>query len=139
MDYSGNIITAKKIICLETNEIKPCKDFLGGNGSHIYDVCNGKSNQYNGNHYMWYDDYLNASDEEILYKLSLKRKTNAFKVVCIERKLLFDSIKDGGLYFNKDSSMISEVLNKKQNTFAGYHWCNLQNYKGKLEELIPID
>ena len=138
LDYDGEVIIAKQIICLETKEVKLCKDFNGGNVSHIYDVCNGKDNVYNGKHCMWYKDYLKSTDKEILNKLSLKRKTNAFGVVCIERKLLFETLKDGGEYFNKNSSMISNVLNKKQDTFAGYHWCKLSEYQGNINDLYKV-
>lgn len=134
MDYNGDIITARKIICLETKEIGTCKDF---GKDHIYKVCNGKANQYRGKHYVWYEEYLQMSEKDILDKLSLDKKIETTKVVCIERKLLFESEKDGAKYFNNNSH-ISEVLAGKIETFAGYHWCKLEEYDNDTEKLYKV-
>ena len=140
LDYNGNVVSSRKIICLETKEIDICKNFTNGSKTHIYDVCNGKANHYKNKHYMWYDEYINSSEEEIIKRMSLKRKRpNSVKVICIEKKLLFETLSDAGKYFNRHSSMISDVLNGKQNTFAGYHWCRLSEYQDSISELKQIN
>ena len=138
LDYDGSIIEARKIICLETKEVKTCKDFQSKKNSSIYNVCNGKSMQYKGQHYMWYDDFLKSTQEHIDYIMSLTKDNNAIKVVCIEKKLLFSSCVDGELYFGKNSCTLSTVLKDKKKTFSGCHWCKIEEYLGDINELTKI-
>lgn len=59
-----------------------------------------------------------------IHKINVLNKSNRRKIICIETKTIFDSIKEAANYYHKDQSTLVSVLRgyKYNHTFAGYHW-----------------
>ena len=97
--FYENNPNSKKIICLNTLKIYDCiklaiEEF---NTETIYNVVNDnccqKSIMYNNEHYyfMYYDEYLNSSEEDIKNKIT--PKFNSRKVICLNNLDIQPSIK----------------------------------------------
>ena len=108
----------KKVICLNTLEVfKSMKDadLWIGKGkltkSHVRNCCEGKF-LTTGNHpitgerltWMYYDEYLKASPEEIKHRLLLITKAHSKKVICLNNKKIFDTLADAGQYAGLSNS-----------------------------------
>ena len=146
-----NLVRAKRVICLETNkifesaykcEIEMLSKRKNGTGSIVSQVCNrrGQTNNY---HFLWYEDYLNLSEDEIneiKNKKPYAQPTLRKQVVCIETKQLFSSIFNTTKYLGvKSRSKLSEYLNGRgYKTFHKMHWCFLENYDGDINELEKV-
>lgn len=105
-DYSyENNPKSKKIICLNTfkvyNCIKLAIDEFGTEG--IYNVLNDNSCQksiiYNNENYyfMYYDEYLNSSEEEIKNRMSSNKDK---RVICLNTLEVFSTIKSAKDKYN---------------------------------------
>ena len=102
-------------------------------GGDIREVCNNKRNEYKGNHYMWYDEYLQMSQEDINKKLQTKNRGNYKYVIYPEEKIIFESLISASKYFNITSSAIVRRL-KKNNSL--YYLDNLNDIKNIQEYKI---
>ena len=107
---------------------------------NLYQTCNKKRGSFKGLHYMWYNEYLQLNQKELIDKLY---EGHYKKVVCIENKLVFLSIKDAIRYYqnkNKklDPSRISAVCKHKRKTHGNFHWCYLKDYKEDIEGLQKV-
>jgi group I intron endonuclease len=142
-----NHCSSIKVICLNTNKIFDCieeaKIFY--NAPRISSVCkgdlltSGKSEDGTKLAWMYYDDYLKASELEIQNKLSnskyivsdeTKKKQsnkrhgsnngNAKKVICVTTNEIFDTMLDGANKYHANKKCISHCCRKKQKT-SGIH------------------
>lgn len=139
-----------KVICLETKkiynspyecELLVFKKKKKGLGTAIRSCCNRKGICENF-HYVWYNDYLNMSEEEIfaiLNKKKFSQPNSRIKVVCLETKQIFSSVTNAIKYLNKKSTsnLVSQIKGKR-NTFANCHWCYAKDYKGNIDELEKV-
>lgn len=79
LDFNGDIVTAKQIICLETRKIynrvpEFQEEYKIKSHSNIYHACNKSKTHYvSGVHIMWLKDYENTSEEEIEKIISNKK------------------------------------------------------------------
>lgn len=136
-----NLSTCKKIIRLEDrfiidNPTSYCR-INKIKIVNLYQACNGLRKSYNGNHYMWYEEYIKLSDEEIQHKLY---DGHYKKVVCIEENKVFLTIRNAVKYFkslglNVNPSIISAVCKHKRNKHYGYSWCYMEEYNGDIDKL----
>lgn len=84
----------------------------------IFNCCNGKSQSSgfdkNGKHLVWahYCDYLRMSEEEIDKKLQNIKISCYRKVICMNNKKVFDTMKDACKYYSINMGNLSETLNK---------------------------
>lgn len=94
--YKTGMINAKKVICLETGEIfdtiVSAANKYGVNYSVITRVCEHVRNTGGGQHWLFYDEYLTLSDEEIEKYKNLRSKTRP--VIYLNTNQIFDSIKE---------------------------------------------
>lgn len=119
--YEGQIPSARWAYCLTDNEIienvaNYAKERKLKN-SHIYSCCNKKIDTYHNKIYLWYDEYVLLSKEQITEMLA-RKESNKRRVACINYKLLFNSATCGAIYFNTDSSSILKCC-KGRNKSSG--------------------
>lgn len=146
----------KKVMCLDSkkvfNSIVEANKYahLSIYSGRISDVCKGKScyagKDVNDNclHWMYYEDCVGLSDKEIdnLILEIDKKFSSTKKVVCIETKIIFNSIRDARLYAGlKSDSGVSECCNHKRKT-SGRHpktgqllsWMFYEDYIKEFDE-----
>lgn len=141
----------KKVVCLDTkeifNSIVEANKYahLGIYSGRISDACRSKKccagKDDNGRylHWMYYEDYVRLSDEEInntILEIDKNFLPESKKVVCIETKTVFNSIREARLYAGlKSDSGVSECCCNKRKT-SGRHpetgqplsWLYLEDY-----------
>lgn len=120
--YKNDLVMARKIFCIEENKIYDSVDDLhkkwGAPRSQIYYVCNHKTSYRKiiennelkirtcnyqtvcGKHLLWYDEYLNMSEEDIQDFLNKNVKSFYKKVICITTGKVFETIADAKRYYN---------------------------------------
>lgn len=123
----GNNPKAKKVICLETQEIFDCgidgAQKYNIDKANIYDCCKGKQQTAAGLHWSWYEEGKDYS--KLAYNL---KPTKRFKtaVVQIETGKVFESATAAGIALgvnpkNPGSNITSCCRGKMQSAY-GYHW-----------------
>lgn len=112
-DNSNN----KKVICLDTQEIFhstcECSKKLGIARSDIRKVCEGKRITAHGMKFRFYE---NGSIKEV----KEPRNNRVKKIMCVETKKKYSSIKDCCEDLNVRHQHVSAVLRGKQKTTKGY-------------------
>lgn len=109
--------------CVTDNElIKNVSQYSKKNNidrSSIRKCCNKEQFTCCGKIYMWYDEYINMSNDELKnYIYKCEKSNNHKQVICINTNLLFDSSVCAGKYYGINNSSIVRCINKKQN-YAG--------------------
>lgn len=117
-DYNGKIPTSRWVYCVTDNIIiKNVTEYARRNkllACNIYDCCRGDIFKYKRKIYVWYDTFINMSEEEIkahINKCEMYGRTK--RVACVNYKLLFESSKSAGTYFNIDHSSITKCCRGK--------------------------
>lgn len=126
----------KKVMCLDTkkvfNSIVEANKYanLSVYSGRISDACQSKrccaGKDINGKylHWMYYEDCIGLSEEEIdnlILEIDKKFSPEAKKVVCVETKTVFNSIREARLYAGlKSDSGVYECCNNKRKT-SGRH------------------
>lgn len=122
--YHGDLPTTRLVYCIENKQIynSSYDAALQHNVSQssIYNICsqleytakNGKSEfllkSVKGKHFLWYDDYIKMSSEDVeayLYKCENSHKR---KIICLTTNKIFDSLKKAANFYNISSS--SDIL-----------------------------
>lgn len=120
-----------KVICLNTkeifNSIVEASKKYNVNASSIISSCKGKiqsAGKIEGRkiRWMYYDDYIKLTDEEIeqiLNKKSLKKNEhstlyNKRNIICLNTKEIFDSIGKASAKYNINKSTLSLCCNNKR-------------------------
>ncbi|MCI7204383.1 MAG: GIY-YIG nuclease family protein [Clostridium sp.] len=138
-----------KIICLNNNKIFESliiasKEY-GILTSAICQACKGKHKSCNGLAFRYYDDYLNMSEKEIEEAIEESKRNqwdNATeakykKIVCLDERKVFNSIKEAGEYYNiKCRSGISQCLVGKSKICEGHTWVYYDEYINMTNEEI---
>ncbi len=122
----GNNPCARKVICLNTGEIFECiryaSEKYNTSDSSIRNCCNGKYKTAGNMSWMYYDEYLVASEEEILKRIKKGKekrpkrkrdKRNEISIICLNDKRIFLSIIDASKYYDIPRPSISRVLKGK--------------------------
>ena len=127
----------KKIICLTTNEIfdtiTEASNKYNINHACISDCCNFKQHTAgklpDGTRLVW-----RYYQEDGNYKTSINTsgKTSK-KVICIETKHIFNSIKEAADYVNGSASNISVCCKQTHKTCKGYHWMFYKDYNERAK------
>lgn len=112
---------SKRVICLNTKQVfNTCLEAKEWCGTSVSGYLNsGKSSKHCGRHpetgerlaWMFLDEYEKSTDDEINNKLNRalngrhgKASNSARKVVCLNSKIVFDTINDAKEYYNLKSS-----------------------------------
>ena len=107
--YNGSLPIARWAYCVTDNEIiKNIAVFskqYGLDHRSIYACCNGRRCTYQNKIYMWYDEYMSLSKEELdiqtKQKILVSQKHQSRKMVInTTYNLVFTSSKYAGMYFN---------------------------------------
>ena len=138
-----------KIICLNDNKIFEslimASEEYGILTSAICQVCKSKHKSCNGLVFRYYDDYLNMSEKEIEEAIEESKRNqwdNATeakykKIVCLDERKVFNSIKEAGKYYNiKCRSGISQCLVGKSKICEGHTWVYYDEYINMTNEEI---
>lgn len=138
-----NNVSYRQYYCLEDNEILFNLSYLTKIGkikspSKIRECCKNYNKTYHGKHYVFYEDYLKMTQEQINNIINNTHKRTR-QVVCIELNLLFDTIKDAGEYVNTLPSCITACCKHRKNTIRGYHWLYIEDYKQDISKLRKVD
>lgn len=141
--------SCKKIICLNTNEtfnsLTEASKKYNLDTSAICGVCKEKRKSCDELVFRYYDDYLNMSKEEIKEAIEESKKNqwdNATevkykKIVCLDERKIFDSIKEAAEYYNiKCRSGISHCLVGKSKICEGHTWIYYDKYINMTNEEI---
>lgn len=110
-----NIYKNKKFILnKKTNKI-----YLSYESMHL-DI--GKSVKYlQKQDYITEVSYKYILDNNLILPTKAKQKAKVKKkIICVETKKVFSSIKDASVFYN--TTHISDCLSNKRNTAGGYHW-----------------
>lgn len=113
--YNGNLPKAKKAYCVEDDLIinsisKYCKD-KNIPSIKIYECCNNIKSSAYGKHYVWYDNYIKMSDNEI--KLLLMSGYYNKQIICLNNKKIFKNVRCVAKYFDINKRYINECCNDK--------------------------
>ena len=131
-----------KIICFETRDIfKSIAEAGRQMKCDSSDICNhlkGRNN-YAGKHpvtgeplhWFYYEDYLNYTEDELNKKFLEFQKG---KVICLETKKVYNSMKEAGELNNISPSNIGTCCNGRQYTAGDYHWQFYVDYLNETEE-----
>ena len=147
---------SKKVICITTGEIydsaKIASKVIGVSPSSLCTVCRGEKKSCgkdaNGNKLVWmyYEDYLSSSQEEILKRKNIESYYDALKkkIVCVTTLKIYKSITDASIKTGIGDSNISSSCKGKRN-YAGkdkngnkLHWMYYDDYKNVVELFYGI-
>lgn len=140
-EYDGEISSSRKIYCYEESKIyfsakEFCKTHNINNTSQIYNICNDKYKYYSvqGLHLFWYDEYIHMSEDDIIKKINHRPiRNNKKSVICLNTKVIYESIKDASRKSNINKNSISNCCNHKQeNTYSddgrAFQWMFYDEY-----------
>ncbi len=132
LKYDCEIICAKLIICLETQEINNVNYFVEkhkNQDTRIYRCCNKKEKTAKGKHYLWYDDYIKMSESDINKYLKWSLSDNCKAVICLNTKEIFFKMTDALNKYNIHShSLLTKCCNGKNN-YVGIHPITMEKLK----------
>lgn len=124
--YNGVLNTARKIYCFEDDKVydgaSQLSETLGCKyESYIYNICNNvkKHNSIKGKHLIWYDVYLQNTDEENEAYLKSKKNHNEIEVICLNSLEIFESGASAAKIIgdNKRCSNITRACKSKGSTY----------------------
>ena len=127
------IANAKKVICVETNEIfnsiNEASIKYNTSSSNIGDCCNGNQKTTCGLHWMFIEDYNKLSQSEIK-QLKLKYENEKpKKIICVETQEKFNCATDIYKKYGYMSYNIIKCCDKERIKCNGYHWLYLDEYQ----------
>ena len=115
----------RKIVCIETQEvfdsISDAATKFNTFVSNIVSCCKQKQRTTKGFHFSYLDEY------DISAPLPRKRQASMKKVVCVETKETFNSIKEAQEKYGTHLE-ISKACRNKSRTAGGYHWVYQSEY-----------
>ena len=141
--------TVKRVVCLNTREVfnsiveANIKVGLSVYSGKISECCMGKAKsagKLNGEKLFWvyYEEYINMSEDDILNKIkSIRRTQNGKSVICLETLQIFDSMMTAIQWCNlKSITSISECCTgqasyggRHPETNEPLHWMFYEDYK----------
>lgn len=132
----------KSVYCIETKtkyfSIAEATRQTGIRDSSILQCCKGNY-KYAGKqgkqklHWMYYEDFLEKG--EIIDNTPRKKVEKGHKVICIETKEVFNSLKEASEKYKIESANIGACCRGKRTTAGEYHWMYHEDYlsKGSIE------
>ena len=158
-DYNEKIPMAKMVYDIEENKVY--NSAIEYSRTHkvqqteIYACCNHKTrkikyvknngeisyydaiiNHVLGHHLLWYDEYIQMSDNDVERFLQQSRNKNCIKVICITTGAVFDSAADAARHYKIQRGCIGNCCKGKQKTAGRLNGVPLKwMYYDKLIEL----
>lgn len=148
--------TSKKVICLNTGEVydsaKIASEERLCSHSKLCACCRGERKSCGKDEYgnklawMYYEDYINSSQEEILKKKDTmaKKQPNMKKVICINTSDVYESVSTAGRSAGVKQSKITLVCKGirkstgKDENGKPLHWMYYDDYKNVVELFYGI-
>ena len=93
--------------------------------SSLQKVLRGERNGAKGYH------FVRDSEKEKISQIKYSKIGNKQKVICLETKTIFNSLKEAGDFCGRTSQTVMKTCQGKQKTCGGYHFAY---YKGGIEE-----
>lgn len=124
LKYNGEIPKSKLIICLETEEINIISYFVSKyniQDSRIYRCCNKKEKSVNHKHYLWYEEYLNMSEDDLNEYLKWSMHNNSKQIICLNTLEVFDKMTDACIKYGINSPGLLTRCCQGKNNYAGKH------------------
>lgn len=113
----------KPVVCLETGKIyKKAIDAAADTGAdrnNIVDCCNNILKTSNSLHWVYYDNYIKMSEEEIKDKLKI---TTYKSCICIETGEVFSTTSEAERKMKLPKGKVSAVCRGEHHTTGGYHF-----------------
>ena len=75
---------------------------------------------------MYYDEFLKKG--EIIINIPKKEINKGHRVICLETKEVFDSIKSASIKYKIESANIGACCRDKRTTAGEYHWMYYEDY-----------
>lgn len=127
-------LNATSVICLETKRIFEtvieAGAFYNITPSVISNCCSRRINTAKKLHWMYYKDFLNASEECIMNLLSIpaNNQSKAVKIICLETNNVFDSILSASKKLKIDRKALKKVLRGKRSKIHNLHFMYYTDY-----------
>ena len=99
-EYNGKIPESKWIYCIEDNKIIKNINKEDICHSAIRRCCNGKTAYHKLKHYIYYDEYIKMSKEEVFNYILNRLEPNPKLVICINNGKIFSSISEAERKYN---------------------------------------
>lgn len=120
----------RRCVCLETDEVfeslTAASNKLGVSACKISSVCNGKRRTTGGYHFLYEEDYLKATKQDIEKILNTKGST--FKRCrCIETGETFCSVAEASRKMKLSVTSIFDVCKGNHSAVSGYHFEYIEN------------
>ena len=132
LKYNGEIQPCRAIYCIEDDKVyldgvKEIKNIFKHSCHKIYDVCNKKEKSFKNKHYLWHDEYLKMSEEDIQKYLKWCNENERYtKVICLTTKEIFISLNEAERQTGVDASSIGNCCR------------GVSNYAGVSEDGIKL-
>ena len=116
--YNGSLPTARQIYCIEDDVIIDSvvkyirKNNITTNTAMIYKCCNQKHGVAYGKHYLWYDEYLKMSNNEV--NLVLLGGHFDKRVICINDMTIFKNIDSASNYYKLNYKHVNDCCHKRK-------------------------
>lgn len=123
--YNGKLNTSKIAYCIEdkiiiNNVMTYCKE-NNFDFSCIYDCCNKKLKSYRGKHYIWNDEYIKMTTDDLeKYLKWCNTDKKSKRVICLNTMEIFQTITQANQYY--------------KTTYVGACCQEKCKYAGKLED-----
>ena len=141
--YQCELPTTRQIYCIEENKIYGGALIIekewGIPHTAVYSVCNKKLHTAYGKHLLWYDEYMQMSEEDIKKYLDNCFPKHYKKVVCLTTGKVFNTIVDAHNFYGSNKSGIIRCCKGKSH-YAGtlddgtkLHWMYYDDYLKTLE------
>ena len=119
---------SKQVVCLETRKVygqmieAQADTGIGRDG--IRACCNGRTPTIKDTHWVWYEDYLKLSENDIELILSKKldKPKQWIPCRCIDTGEVFDNIKGAARKFGLRQGRIKAVCDGRLSDINGYHF-----------------
>jgi hypothetical protein len=124
IEHNCEITKSRLIICLESNEINEVGFFVkkyNNKETRIYRCCNKKEKTAKGKHYLWHDEYINMSENDLKDYLQWSLHDNAKAIICLNTKEIFYKMTDARNKYNIHSHSLLTKCCKGIANYAGIH------------------
>lgn len=146
-EYNGILIATRKVYCIDNNTVYDSaeiarKELNIYGKTQIYKVCNGKQYVANNLHFLWYDDYINMTKQDIeAYVYKCDNPISYRKVICIETQEVFNKPADASLKYCGDFKKTPKIIRAckefrtalKDENGKLLHWMYYDEYLSKIE------
>lgn len=122
----NNNSQSHSVVCLETKEIfstiREANDKYNIPKGAISSCCRNKRKIAKGLHWMYYEDYLGSSDEDIMKLINNNPISHCIKVMNITTNDIYSSIQEASNITGICRNQISKCCRGIGNTAGGYKW-----------------